>query len=109
MTRDTAPYLLTPVGKGSDKRGARYVLGPQLGPSYQDLVDENECLRDELEWVQRSAERWRKRYEEESALRLKFHGRVDKCAWVLAVISHLYPPLRPVIGRAREDIWGTRA
>jgi len=86
--RRTAPYLLTPVG---DPGRAVHVIGPRLGPSYTEL--------------QRQLEQARERLEDESALRIKYQHRLSQCARVLTVIAQLYPPLREVIRRAREDIW----
>lgn len=108
MTRETAPYLLTPLD-GRGIRQPRFILGPRLDPDYRELVDENHTLRDELEWLRHrsvDAAVWKERYEAELELRLRCQDRLSKCARVLAVLGHLYPQLRGVIGRAREDIWG---
>lgn len=90
MSRETAPYLLTPVGPIGERR-AIHVLGPKIGPSYSELRAE--------------VERLQQRVEDESALRIKLQERLSQCARVFAVLSHLYPELRGLIQRARKDIW----
>ena len=45
--RQPEPYLLTPVGHPN--RQARYILGPPLGPSYQDLQRQLEQARERLD------------------------------------------------------------
>lgn len=88
MTRETAPYLLTPLGRA---RPPMHVLGPKLGPSYSELLAEVERLQDQV--------------DNENRLRMLAQDRLSKAARVLAVLSHLYPELRGLIGRARKDIW----
>jgi hypothetical protein len=41
----------------------------------------------------------------EQVLRMRAHRRLDHCARVFAVLSHVYPELRGLIARARKDIW----
>ncbi len=87
-------YLLTPVGAdGPEAERAEQVPGP--------------LPRDPVSVAQLHMEiaRLRQRLEDESALRLQAQGRLSKCAYVFAVLSRLYPGLRGLIGRAREDIW----
>lgn len=88
MSRETAPYLLTPIGAA---RPPMHVLGPKLGPSYSELRAEVERLQAQV--------------DNENRLRMVAQDRLSKASRVLAVLSHLYPKLRPVIERAREDIW----
>jgi hypothetical protein len=66
------------------------------------LLEENDTLRRRVEVTDRIAQRW----EDEAANRVKAQVRLNHAMRVLAVISQLYPPLRPVIERARKDIFG---
>lgn len=77
-------------------------------PSRAELVAENrklrtdnDVLRAQLAEARRDADRW----AGEHALRLTVHERLDKAARVFAVLGHVYPEIRAVLGRAREDIW----
>lgn len=65
------------------------------------LLAENERLQRRVDGVDKIVQRW----EDEAANRVKAQLRVDRCARVFAVLSRLYPKLRPLIERARKDIW----
>lgn len=65
------------------------------------LTAENDRLRQRVEGVNKIVQRW----EDEAANRVKAQLRLDRCARFFAVLAHLYPELRGLISRAREDIW----
>jgi hypothetical protein len=65
------------------------------------LTAENERLRQRAAVTEKIVGRW----QDEAANRVKAQLRLDRCARVFAVLSHVYPELRGLITRAREDIW----
>jgi hypothetical protein len=87
--RRTDPYLLTPIGRPAR---ARYVLGPRLGPSYSELLAENERLREQC--------------DNESELRIKAQDRLNKAMRVLASLGRLSPRMADLVEAARKDIFG---
>lgn len=102
MTR----YGLIPVGAhGLEKDRAVTVEIP----SRFELMRENDQLRRRIEDLERDrarVQRWRGRREDEVRLRVEAQDRLNKAMRVVAVIAQVYPQLRPVIERARKDIWG---
>lgn len=72
-----------------------------MTPRLLDLLAENQRLQRRVDGVDKIVQRW----EDEAANRVKAQLRLDRCARVFAVLSHLYPELRGLISRAREDIW----
>lgn len=87
-------YIATPLGaEGVEPERAQRVEGPlpRDAVSVARLHLENAKLRERL--------------EAETALRMRAHRRLDHCARVFAVLSHVYPELRGLIARARKDIW----
>jgi hypothetical protein len=116
----TTPYALTPVGPaGQQPERTEVVYGPRLKDSATRaeparqigrlLADNDRLIRelDEARGKAASFDRIAELWEESEANRLKAQHRLSHAMRVLAVISKLYPPLRPVIDRARKDIWGT--
>ena len=86
------PYLITRIGpKGPDERGARYILGPPLGPSYSEL--------------RRQLEQARERLDNESALRVQAQDRLNRAMRVLASLGRLSPRMADLVATARKDIW----
>lgn len=87
-------YSITPVGaRGVEEERTEEIPGPLP----RDAVS--------VARLHREIDRLRVRVEDESALRLQAQYRLNRAARVLAVIALIYPRLRPVIARAREDIW----
>ena len=91
--RRTAPYLLTPIQRPRECQPI-YVLGPEIGPSYSELLARNERLQEQV--------------DNENRLRMEAQHRLSKAMRVLAVLSFTRPELRGLIRRARADIWGER-
>lgn len=87
-------YSITPVGAdGLEEERTERIPGPLP----RDAVS---VARLHMEIA-----RLRQRLEDECALRTQAQDRLSKCARVLAVLAHVYPELRGVVRRAREDIW----
>ena len=78
------------------------VRDAELAEQLERLLAENDRLRQRVEGVDKIVQRW----EDEAANRVKAQRRLDRCARVFAVLSHVYPELRGLIDRARRDIWG---
>lgn len=90
MTRETAPYLLTPIQRPKECQPL-YVLGPKISPSYSELRAEVERLQEQV--------------DNENRHRQEAQHRLAKAAIVFAGLSFSHPELRPLLRRAREDIW----
>lgn len=100
------PYLLTPL---NPKKAARYILGPALGPSYSELVAENQRLRRRIDDLKREdaqipalIERW----ENESALRVQAQQRLNRSMRVLASLGRLSPRMADLVAAARREVFG---
>lgn len=116
MTREPAPYLITPVGaSGPVPARAQVVHGPPLRDSLTraelarqvaKVLVELDAANARIDALEQQVSRLRGRLEDESRLRLEAQHRLNMAMRVIAVIARLYPRLRPVIERARKDIWG---
>lgn len=73
----------------------------ELSRQVAALLAENDRLQKIADATTKIVQRW----EDEAANRVKAQLRLDRCARVFAVLAHVYPELRGLISRAREDIW----
>ena len=87
-------YSITPVGaRGVEEERTEEIPGPLA----RDAVS--------VARLHREIDRLRARVESESALRLQAQHRLNRSWRVLAVLALVNPSWRPVIDRARKDIW----
>lgn len=88
--RETAPYLLTPIGR--PRCQPMHVLGPKLGPSYSELLAEVERLQEQV--------------DNENRLRMQAQDRLNKAMRVLASLGRLSPRMADLVEVARREVFG---